>query len=330
MKLFSTVVFALALILFFYWSKIYVNDVNLASDKNQKISINIPFWTPVKKVWKILKEKDIIKNEFNFLLYLKLNKLELKLQAWDFIFNTPISITDLVDQLQNAKQEDVRITIPEWSTIDDIDSILTNKWLIDDWEFIKCAKECKFNEYNFFYDWNIEWYLFPDTYFVPIMNFTVEKFIKRLLSNFQIKVLSEEFKLEYKKQNKSLSDIIIMASIIEREERNTKNMSTVSWILWKRIREWITLWADATTRYFKKSKQWFLSTKDFQQDNPYNTRKYRWLTPTAISNPWLAAIRASLYPKETDYYFYLHDSSGQIHYAKTNDDHNFNKFKYIK
>ena len=319
--------------IFIIWSlsfNTYKNDVNLKAENTKKVSVNIPLWTPVKEVWKILTEKWIINHKWTFFTYLKFNELEWKIQAWDYIFNTPISLVDLWNQLQNSRQEEVRIMIPEWSTIEDIDNTLSNKQLIDEWEFIQCAKECTFPEHNFFFDWNIEWYLFPDTYFVPTSNFTPKKFASRMLNNFQIRLLTDEFTAGYKKLWKTLSDVVIMASIVEREERNKKNMPTVAWILWKRLEEKIPLWADATTRYYKKSKNWVLLKSDFQKNNPYNTRMYKWLPPTAISNPWLSAFKAALYPQESPYYYYLHDSDWVIHYSKTNDEHNFMKFKYIK
>ncbi len=322
--------FSAILIAFFISYNTYTNDVNINEDTIKKRSVNIPLWTPIKMVWEILLEEWIINHKWTFFTYLKLNKLEWKIQAWDYIFNTPISLIDLWNQLQNSKQEELRIMIPEWSTIDDIDRILSEKELIKSWEFIQCSKSCLFPEHNFFFDGNLEWYLYPDTYFVPTNNFTPEKFAKRMLNNFQTKILTSKNMAEYKKQWKKLADIVIMASIIEREERNRKNMPTVAWILWKRLREAIPLWADATTRYYKKSKNWVLYKADFQEDNPYNTRRNKWLPPTAISNPWIDAFKSSLYPKNSEYYYYLHWNDGQIHYSKTNDEHNFKKFKYIK
>ena len=333
-----------------YFTKDYYDNVNFSQEKyfsqfseqekisqwikNQKIAVNIPFWTPIKEVAKILKEKNVIKNEYYFFIYMKLNHLEWKIQAGDFIFNTPIWLKDVFAQLWNSQKKEVRIIIPEGFTIDDIDELLAEKWLIEKWDILACAKSCKFPNFNFFYDWNLEWYLFPDTYFVPVKNFTPKKFLSRMLRNFEEKVFNSDFvknsKKDWKYSWRSFSDIIKMASIIEREETNKANIKMVSWILWKRIDEWIPMWADATTRYFKKSKKWGLYTADFQADNKYNTRKFRWLPPTAISNPWISAIEASLYPKKSKYYFYLHDWNWVIHYWVTNAEHNQNKYKYIK
>lgn len=327
----KTLFFLLLLFLFVAWVAFYIYNDSLDSwEFEKKVSVNIPMWTPISEVADILVEKWVLEYKWTFFIYMKLNNLEWKIQAWDFIFNTPIWLRDLFEQLWNAKQKEIRVIVPEWSTVDDIDSILLAKWLIETWEFIECAKSCKFPQYNFFYDWDIEGYLFPDTYFVPVDTFTSESYAKRMLDNFQRKVLTEEFKNEYKDQWKELKDIVIMASMIERESRYADEMRIISWILRKRFNEKIHLWVDATTRYYKKSKTWVLTVQDFKDDNLYNTRIHFWLPPTAISNPWLNALKAALYPEESPFYYYLHGNDWQIHYWKTNEEHNFNKFKYLK
>lgn len=351
-KFFLLILFLFIIFWLYFWN-IYQNSLENSWEFEKKISMNIPLWTPVKKIVQTLYDKWILKEKWTFYLYIKINTFKLeneksnfslfnwlkeffslnlkpKIQAWDFIFDTPIWLNNLFKQLWNAKQEETRVIVPEGSTVDDIDNILSKKWLIEDWDFIECAKNCEFSKYNFFFDWDIEWYLFPDTYFVPTDTFTSKSFAKRMFDNFQRKVLKEDFKNEYKKQWKTLKEIIIMASMIERESRFPDEMKIISWILRKRIDEWMALWVDATTRYYKKSKQWVLTAQDFKKDNPYNTRKYLGLTPTAISNPWIDAITASLYPEKSPYYFYLHWNDFEIHYWKTNSEHNLNKFKFLK
>jgi len=318
-------------VIWFWWIfYTYNNLLEYSWNVEQKISLNIPLWTPIKKVAELLQEKWILEYKWAFYVHMKINKLEWKIQAWDFIFDTPIWLNDLFSQLWNAQQKEARIIIPEGSTVDDIDRILTKKSLIEKWEFIECAKSCEFPNYNFFFDWNIEWYLFPDTYFVPTDTFTSESFANRMFDNFLRRVLTDDFKNKYKEQWKTLEEIVIMASMIERESRYAEEMKVISWILRKRIDIKMALWVDATTRYYKKSKTWVLTVQDFKNDNPYNTRIHLWLPPTAISNPWINALTASLNPEKSDYYFYLHWNDWQIHYWKTNEDHNFNKFKYLK
>ena len=99
------------------------------------------------------------------------------------------------------------------------------------------------------------------------------------------------------------------------------------------------LQADATVQYAVASKKcvpgiecnwWPILTKqDLTIDSLYNTYKYRGLPPTPIANPGLSSIKAAIFPEKTEYFYYLHDPSGKIHYAKTLDEHNANVRKYL-
>lgn len=307
----------------------YSNSVN-GFDDGQKVSLFIDYGTPVNKIADKLQEKGIIKSTWPFLLYLKLEGKHNELQAGDFILKRGSSYFELTNSLSNAKAKEIPLRIIEGYTIEDIDALLAKKGLIEKGEFTKCAQTCKFPKQNFVYDGNLEGYLFPDTYFTKTDNFDIEHFIRRMLNNFEIRFLSAENKAKYRSQKRSLQQIVIMASIIEREETNINNMPIISGILWKRLDEKIPLGADATTRYFERNKSGALTTADFQKDNKYNTRKYLGLPPTAISNPGINALKAALNPEESKYYYYLHDNSGNIHLSETNDEHNQKKYKYLR
>ncbi|MGB9706809.1 MAG: endolytic transglycosylase MltG, partial [Microgenomates group bacterium] len=73
-----------------------------------------------------------------------------------------------------------------------------------------------------------------------------------------------------------------------------------------------------------------ISKEDLEIDSPYNTYKYKDLPPTPICNPGLAAIKAVLNPTPTDYWYYLSDKDGNIHFAKTLEEHRQNIVKYLK
>jgi UPF0755 protein len=64
--------------------------------------------------------------------------------------------------------------------------------------------------------------------------------------------------------------------------------------------------------------------------SPYNTYMNKGLPPTPINNPGLASIKAALHPQKSNYFYYLHDSDGNIHYAKTFTEHKINIKKYLK
>ena len=147
-----------------------------------------------------------------------------------------------------------------------------------------------------------------------------------MIRNFESRISSI-----YDKENssRSLEDIIIMASIVEKETNNKDNRAIVAGILWKRLDIGMLIGADATTRYGIQKFTEALTYDDLDSDSPYNTRKIRGLPPGPICNPGLKSIKASINPEESDYLYYLHDPNGDIHYAQDNDEHNANKRKYL-
>lgn len=148
-----------------------------------------------------------------------------------------------------------------------------------------------------------------------------------MLANFNAKV-TQELRDEAKAQNRTLDEIVIMASIIEKEVQSAEDMALVSGVLWKRIDDNEGLYADATLEYIV-NKDGELTVGDLLKDTPYNTRKYRGLPPGPISNPGLSAILAAIRPQKSDYYYYLTAKDGDTVFAKTNDEHNRNKAKYL-
>lgn len=327
-KLFAFIIFPAILVFFFFFSS-YQSAIQGFED-GTKIPVSIEYGTSMQDIVTILKNKGIINKEWPMLLYLKWYNKSGALQAGDFILVRGISIPELVNQLSNAHPQEIPIRVLEGMTLEDIDMLLTKKKLIQSGEFLQCTRTCKFPRYNFIQGNNLEGYLFPDTYFVEVKDFDKELFISRMLKNFQTRFLSEETQKALFEQKRTLKDVVIMASIIEKEERSLANMPIVAGILWKRLNEGIPLGADATTRYYENNKSDILTRADFEKNNSYNTRRNRGLPPTAIGNPGINALNASLLPQNSKYYYYLHDSDGIIHYAVTNDEHNLNRERYLK
>ena len=126
-----------------------------------------------------------------------------------------------------------------------------------------------------------------------------------------------------------LSDVIIMASLIEEEARTDDTRRKVSGILWKRLQKGMPLQVDGVFPYIFGDKPYDLTNGDLLIDSPYNTYKYIGLPPTPISNPGLAAILAAVTPITTPYWYYLSDRDGNMHYAVTHDEHLVNRVKYL-
>ena len=172
-----------------------------------------------------------------------------------------------------------------------------------------------------------EGYLFPDTYFF-MHTVTPEDVVKTMSDNFKLKTISLAEKIS--KSGHSESEIVTMASIIEREAVTPKDRRMVSGILWRRISIGMRLQADATFGYINGKGSASLTMADLKIDSPYNTYVYKGLPPGPISNPGLDAIIAAIEPTKSSYLYYLSDKNGVMHYAKTFDEHIANKSKYLK
>ena len=125
-------------------------------------------------------------------------------------------------------------------------------------------------------------------------------------------------------------EILILASIIEREARSEESMRIVSGILQNRLAIGMALQADASIEYVLNKPLNELVPEDLEIDTPYNTYLYPGLPPTPIGNPGLMAIDAVLTPIESDYFYYITDDSGEFHYAETYDAHRRNIAEYLR
>lgn len=222
----------------------------------------------------------------------------------------------------------------------DIDRSLTHKWLISEWEYINyvtnkekivaLSKFFKFLKNNNLE--SLEWFLYPDTYQVDWADFKINNFVIMQLENFEKRVYERLFTEDF--DNQKLYEIVNLASIVEKEEWRVKeNQPIVAWILKKRLENNWMIWADATVCYPYKLPTSECTPKkvwEYVRDkNEYNTRTMTGLPKTPIANPSSWTIKATLNSEETEYWFYLHNLSWKIFYAKTNEEHNYNKVNFM-
>jgi UPF0755 protein len=132
--------------------------------------------------------------------------------------------------------------------------------------------------------------------------------------------------------NLTFSEAIVMASILERETKTDAERPIVAGILLNRIEDGMPLQVDASVQYaVGTSKNWWpiLTLEDLKINSSYNTYKFRGLPPGPIASPGLSSIEAVMNPEKSDFWYYIHDSDGKIHYAKTLAEHNANIAKYL-
>jgi UPF0755 protein len=293
------------------------------SDSDARIDITISKGSSLTRISEQLAREGLIRDPFVFRLYVKWKGLTSSFQAGDYSIPQNLTFAEISELLQHGRSEEIRITIPEGYTIAQIDELLAKKTLIEPGEFEECTNFCDLG----FRIASLEGYLFPSTYNVHFQNFSSKTFIQRLYNTFQQQIAP--LRPEIEASGRSLNDIVIMASMIEREAFIDSEMPLISDVLWKRIDEGIPLGVDATTRYELNEWNRPLYTQDFESDTPYNTRRVRGFPPTAISNPGIKSLEAAVRPESNPYYYYLHAPDGQIYFGETHDDHVRNKELYL-
>lgn len=245
-----------------------------------------------------------------------------KIQAGRYEISPSSSTLEIATQLQKGKLDEFWVTILEgWRR-----------------EEIADAFEKAFTEQGLAFDRNLflettkslEGKLFPDTYLIPID--ATETLVISLLTNTYEKKIAP-LAPSFDSSARTPEEILIMASLIEREARIDTSRQMVSGILWKRLDNAWPLQVDATLQYVKGTQNdWWPEplAADKSLNSPYNTYRNTGLPPAPIANPSLSSIKAALNPTDSEYWYYISDLQGNMHYGITLDDHNANVDQYLR
>ena len=251
-----------------------------------------------------LKEGGFVKSKYAFALYARALGKSKKIKYGKYLFNEPVSVFSLISRLAKGEFgfKPIKVTITEGLTAKEISELFGGFENFDKEEFLEKTGK-------------LEGYLFPDTYlFLPFAE--TEQIIGTMTDNFK------------KKTGDVGKDIVIMASLIEKEVPDSGDRKIVSGILWKRLKLGMVLQVDAVFPYITGKQKVLLD--DLKIDSPYNTYLHKGLPPGPISNPGLDAIEAARNPKETPYLYYLSGKDGKTRFAKTFSEHLRNKEKYLQ
>ncbi|MFA5931791.1 MAG: endolytic transglycosylase MltG [Candidatus Paceibacterota bacterium] len=242
-----------------------------------------------------LKNEHIIRSRVAFESFVIILGGEKHIVSADYLFDKKLPVWEVAFRIVGGLHHTapVSVTIPEGFDVNQIADVFDVKLKnFDKVQFLLSAKD-------------MEGYLFPDTYFF-LIDANEKNVLKSMNDNFEKKIAP--LNKDIVSSGKSEKDIIVMASIIERESKGDIDRAIISGILWKRIKIGMPLQVDAAPE----------------------TYQTKGLPKSPISNPGLLAITAALYPQSSTYLYYLHDKNGGIHYAKTFAEHVQNKLKYLK
>lgn len=295
------------------WWKNALSPVN-PRDKSEKIFV-IAKGQGIRAISNKLKEEHLIKDPVAFFILVKKLQIEGKIQAGDFRLSPSQSSEKIALELTHGTL-DIWITIPEGQRSGEIADTLKNK--------LSSYKSSWKNSLVL-----NEGYLFPDTYLIP-KDADIDFIISIMKSNF-----TGKFARINNPSNLSQKNIVIIASLIEREAKHAADRPLVSSVIHNRLELGMPLQIDATVQfllgYQPQEKTWWkknLTQEDLKVESNYNTYLTVGLPPGPIANPGLSTLEASANPAQTDYLYYISDKQGKNHYAKTLDGHNENIKRY--
>lgn len=301
------------------------------SSDTTEIIFEVPKGTMARSLGSHLVNAKIVDSADNFNNYVKITKEGSCIKAGKFSLNRSMSANEILETLCGVPiADDKPFTIVEGWRIREIDAALTKEGWIKAGEYKKLANDPSQFEAKFeLPDDSLEGYLYPETYMLSPDRFSAKKFIQR-----QLKLLEDNFYIpnekEIKASKRSFDDLMIMASLLEREEPKEKNRPLVAGIIWKRLDNNWNLGIDATSHYnledWNDRKGLLKALRD--PKDLYNTRLRSGLPPTPIGSPSTKSLEAALNPEDSPYWYYLHDSQQNIHPAKSAAGHEANRRKY--
>lgn len=316
----------LSLLSFYLWWSIATRPVSSEKTKRRFV---ITRGLNTTQIAKKLKNEGIIRSDLAFKFYVQLRGFSKKIKAGEYSLYLSENVFQVVERLVQGP-EGVWITLPEGLRMEEVGAKLAKELGVENpqaffSEFLRAAN-------------GKEGYLFPDTYLLP-REISPSNVVSVLTNNFRTKVA--ELESDLSKSQLSLPEVIVLASIVERETKTDEERPMVAGILLKRLKAGWPLQTDATIQYVVGTSncqkdpfdcKWWpvLSKTDLNVESRFNTYKYKGLPPSPIANPGLSSIKAVIYPQNSDYWFYLHGKDGNVYYASTLEEHQKNIGLYLK
>lgn len=312
--------------------------------------------TSVTEIVQQLEDEGIIDNYWSVMFLLKLDGKEGQVKSGTFTLSPAMTPREIVAILTDAAppKEDVVVTIPEGLTAAEIALSLEEEGVYNDPAALMDA-EINLAEYPFVDAGScsagggtpcsvrfsaLEGYLFPDTYRFDAES-TPQDIADRFLKNFSAK-FDAAFRAEADARGMSLREVVIIASLIEEEALHDTERALIAGVITSRLERGMLLQIDASVLYAQEqvaraipgarfeAVDREITFTDLEIDSPYNTYTYGGLPPGPIANPGLPSLVAALRPEASEYLYYLHDPDGNIHFARTLEEHISNRNRYLE
>lgn len=326
-----TLVVALSIVGWWAWGALF-RPVDPSS--TEEVVFDIAPGQGLRTVAANLEAAGLVTNARILEVYARAEGLAARLQAGRYVLapaQTPVEMLGRIVS-GDAVFDEITITIPEGWSLNDIEQMFAAMGLFSVERFAEAAvMQEAYRDIAILAaledDTILDGYLFPDTYRI-FPTSTPESIMRRMLMTFEQRIDSDLL-ADIEAQGRTLHEILTLASIVQGEAGTDGEMPDVAGVFWKRLQEGIRLESDATVNYVLGTSKRQPTFADTEVQHPYNTYENFGLPPGPIGNPGLAAIRATVYPADNPFYFFLHKPDGEIVLSRTFADHLAAKARYL-
>ncbi len=287
------------------------------------VQVEVPAGATTARIGALLARKGVVANGAMFRVQARLAAADGKLKAgvYDLVTGMPYDL--VIDRLvKGPPVEYVTVTIPEGFVVEQIAARLEKQAGIPSEETLALAKggASEFVSGHPYlaevYEGSLEGYLFPKTYRF-VKGTTAREAIERMLDQFDKEIAQVDVEAATRR-GFSLNDLVVIASMIEREAQLDEERPLVASVIMNRLGRGMRLEIDATVEYVLPGNRFRLRYRDLEIDSPYNTYRYPGLPPGPIANPGLASLKAAAAPAETRYLYYVLTGKDGSHTFATN------------
>ena len=316
----KTIPIIIILILIISCFVLFKRVLNKPLNTSEDIVINVQEGDSFYSIINALSKENKIKNLPLIKLFVKISRKNIDVKPGEYVLQKDLNVNELINTLTSESSLNiVKFTVPEGSTIDDISEKLEKEGICSKEDFIKAIKEYElpsFVNINSEKRYNLEGYLFPDTYLIKVGE-TPKEIITKMVARFK-EMLSEAIKeVNTTVKNEDIETVVTIASMIEKEARIDSERPVIASVIVNRLNIDMMLQIDATVIYALGEHVDTVLYSHLETNSPYNTYKNYGLPVGPISNPGLESIKAALKPEQTDYLFYVLQND-KTHYFTNN------------
>jgi UPF0755 protein len=274
-----------------------------------------------------LESQGLIRSKNLFLIWARLKGYGKNIKAGEYRLSTGMNPLMILNRITEGRIITHPVTIPEGFRISQIGDLLDREGVVDKQAFYALASDPETAKKYQIPAPNLEGYLYPDTYYFG-KNTSAADVIQVMVTRFWEVIGPLRGRIE--SSGLTLSEVVTLASIVEKETGRAEERPVIASVFLNRLNRNMRLETDPTVIYGLENFDGNLKKKHLKEKSPYNTYVIRGLPPGPIANSGLEAIRAVLYPAETEFLYFVSKNDGTHHFSKTLTEHNRAVQKYQK